>query len=63
MKKYGDGWKIYLKDGKPWPAGSIIRNPDLADTLDKIAEDGKDAFYKGEIANKIVDQIKKMAVY
>ena len=59
LKKYGDGWKIYLKDGEPWPVGSIITNPDLADTLDKIAEGGKDAFYKGEIADRIVAQVAK----
>lgn len=59
LKTYGDGWKIYLKDGQPWPVGSIISNPDLADTLDKIAKGGKDAFYKGEIADKIIAQVAK----
>ena len=59
LKQYGDGWKIYLKDGEPWPVGSILRNPDLADTLDKIALGGKDAFYKGEIADKMVAQVRK----
>jgi len=59
LKQYGDGWKIYLQGGKPAAVGSILRNPDLADTLDKIARGGKDAFYKGEIADKIVDQVKK----
>ncbi len=59
LKQYGDGWKIYLKDGEPYPVGSILRNPDLADTLEKIARGGKDAFYKGEIANKMVAQVQK----
>lgn len=59
LKMYGGGWKVYLKDGEPWPVGSIITNPDLADTLDKIAEGGKDAFYRGEIADAIVEQVKK----
>lgn len=59
LKQYGDGWKIYLQDGKPYPVGSILRNPDLADTLDKIARGGKDAFYKGEIADKMVAQVAK----
>lgn len=59
LKTYGDGWKIYLKDGEAWPVGSMISNPDLADTLDKIAAGGKDAFYKGEIADKIIAQVKK----
>ena len=59
LKTYGDGWKIYLKDGQPWPVGSIICNPDLAETLDKIADGGKDAFYKGDIADRIIAQVKK----
>ena len=59
LKTYGDGWKIYLKDGQAWPVGSMISNPDLADTLDKIAAGGKDAFYKGEIADKLIAQVEK----
>ena len=59
LEKYGDGWKIYLKDGKPYPVGSKICNPDLANTLDKIAEGGKDAFYKGDIADRIIRQVQK----
>ena len=59
LKTYGDGWKIYLKDGQAWPVGSVISNPDLANTLDKIAKGGKDAFYKGEIADKIIAQVEK----
>lgn len=59
LLKYGDGWKIYLKDGQSWPVGSILRNPDLADTLDKIALGGRDAFYKGDIADRIVAQVEK----
>ncbi len=59
LKQYGDGWKIYLKDGAPYPVGSILRNPDLADTLDTIAAGGKDAFYKGDIADRIIRQVQK----
>jgi len=59
LKQYGDGWKIYLQNGEAYPVGSILRNPDLANTLDKIAEGGKDAFYKGEIADRIIAQVQK----
>lgn len=59
LKKYGDGWKIYLKDGKPWPVGSMVKNPDLADTLDKIAHGGREVFYEGDIADRIIAQVKK----
>jgi gamma-glutamyltranspeptidase/glutathione hydrolase len=33
--------------------GETWRNPNLADTLEKIAEGGRDAFYKGEIARTV----------
>ena len=59
LKAYGDGWKIYLQEDRPWPVGSMLCNPDLADTLDRIAAGGRDAFYKGEIADRIVAQAEK----
>jgi gamma-glutamyltranspeptidase/glutathione hydrolase len=59
LKKYGDGWKIYLNDDKPWPVGSMLKNPDLAATLDKIAKGGKEVFYEGEIADRIIDLVEK----
>lgn len=43
----------YLIDGKAPVEGQIFKNPDLANTLEKIAEGGRDAFYKGEIADTI----------
>jgi gamma-glutamyltranspeptidase/glutathione hydrolase len=39
--------------GAPKPAGTRLRNPDLADTLGVIAEKGADAFYTGEIAEAV----------
>ena len=47
----------YLKDGMPYEIGDVITNEDLAVTLEKIAEGGKDAFYTGEIAQAIVDTV------
>src|SRR4026209_28660 len=47
--------QTYTRDGKGrTPAkGDIFKNPALATTLRLIAEKGRDAFYKGEIADKI----------
>jgi gamma-glutamyltranspeptidase / glutathione hydrolase len=39
--------------------GEVFRNPDLAASLRQIAEHGPEAFYKGEIANKILDGMKR----
>lgn len=49
----GEG-KIYLKDGLLYEAGDTFKNPILADTLELIAKEGRDVFYKGVIADKIV---------
>jgi gamma-glutamyltranspeptidase/glutathione hydrolase len=45
-------------EGKPWPAGHILTNPALAATLETIARDGPDAFYKGNIAADIAHAVQ-----
>lgn len=44
---------VFLKDGQPPQKGERFRNPDLANTYEMIAEQGRDVFYKGEIAKTI----------
>jgi gamma-glutamyltranspeptidase / glutathione hydrolase len=43
----------YLPGGSPPPVGSLLRNPALATTLEGIAHGGKDAFYKGHVAQRL----------
>jgi gamma-glutamyltranspeptidase/glutathione hydrolase len=38
--------------------GQLIKLPDLADILEKVAAEGRDAFYKGEVAQKLVDGVR-----
>jgi len=44
----------FLPGGKPLEAGALLRQPDLARTLGLIRRDGPKAFYRGEIARRIV---------
>ena len=50
--------KIFLNDGFPREAGDTLRNPDLANTLRLIADQGRDAFYHGPVAESIVDAVQ-----
>lgn len=50
--------KTFLDDGFPKEPGSTLRNPDLANTLRLIAEQGRDAFYHGPVAQSIVDAVQ-----
>ncbi|MGZ5182934.1 MAG: gamma-glutamyltransferase family protein, partial [Ramlibacter sp.] len=52
------GAYFYGPDGKPWPVGHILKNPELARTLREIAEGGADVFYTGRIARDIEAKIK-----
>ena len=43
----------WFVDGRMPPEGTIFRNPDLAATYEQLASEGRDAFYRGAIADAI----------
>ena len=45
--------EYFYPDGEPLQAGDFLRNPEYAQTLTRIAEEGPQAFYSGEIAEAI----------
>lgn len=45
---------FFKKGGQPYDVGELFIQKDLAQTLKLIARKGRDAFYKGDIADKIV---------
>jgi len=49
----------YLPGDRPPKVGEIFRNPDLAWSLEQIAQHGREAFYKGEVAAKILESMKR----
>lgn len=51
--KFPNVREVYLPGGKAPKRGELFRNPQLANTLEKIAKGGRDAFYKGDIARTI----------
>ena len=46
--------RVYLPNGKPPSVGQVFQNHDLAKALRLVAQNGADAFYKGEIARAIL---------
>ena len=49
---------FFTAAGAPKPAGTVLRNPELAATLRALADQGADAFYSGEIARDIVAAVR-----
>ncbi|MEZ4888376.1 MAG: gamma-glutamyltransferase [Chitinophagales bacterium] len=58
ISKYPNVLATYTIEGKTPQKGQIFKNPDLANTLEKVAKKGRDVFYKGEIA-KTIDAFMK----
>lgn len=50
---------LYLPGDRAPKVGEVFKNPDLALSLEQIAEHGRDAFYKGEISKKVLDAEKR----
>jgi gamma-glutamyltranspeptidase/glutathione hydrolase len=59
LSKYPGFSEQYTINGQAPKEGQLWKNPNLANTLKTIAEDGRDAFYKGAIAHTIADYMKK----
>lgn len=51
--------ETYMPNGHIPKKGEVFKNPNLSNTYEKIANEGRDAFYKGEIARTIDAYIKK----
>ena len=58
LQRYQSSREILLRDGEIPEQGSLIKQPDLAQTLRLLAERGRDGFYHGEVAQKLVDSVQ-----
>jgi gamma-glutamyltranspeptidase/glutathione hydrolase len=50
---------FYQVNGAPHPIAYTLRNPDLAEVLQRVAKEGVNAFYTGEVAQAIVDKVQQ----
>ncbi|MGE0459806.1 MAG: gamma-glutamyltransferase [Vicinamibacterales bacterium] len=58
FKKYPASLAQFSKNGQPYEAGDILKQPDLARTLQRIADQGPAGFYEGETAALIEKDMK-----
>ena len=54
FKQFPNVAATFLDNGQPWKAGQVLKQPQLAATLELIAKDGTRAFYEGPIAAAVV---------
>lgn len=59
-EKYPNFKETYMPDGTMPQKGEIFKNPYLAKTYQTIADKGRDAFYKGDIAKTIAGHVQEM---
>ncbi|MEX0899306.1 MAG: gamma-glutamyltransferase [Gammaproteobacteria bacterium] len=57
LRRYGT--TAFFIDGAPPKAGDRLRLPELAATLEALARDGGESFYRGAIAEKLVDGVRE----
>jgi len=59
MERYRGTREVFLADGDPPQVGETLKQPDLARTLELLAEKGFDGFYKGDVAGKLLASVEE----
>lgn len=55
--------KIFLPEGRLFEAGELLRNPDMAGTIDRIGKGGADEFYRGGLSAEIAGDLEANGAY
>ncbi len=58
MRANAETARIFLVDGAPPADGTLLKQPDLAATLARLAAYGRDGFYAGAVAERLVDGVR-----
>lgn len=57
FEKFPESKRIFVRDGNPYSAGDTFRQPELAATLERIAQIGPEEFYRGQTAKDLTEQM------
>jgi gamma-glutamyltranspeptidase/glutathione hydrolase len=58
MSRLPDSKRVWLPNGRSPHAAELFRNPEFARTLQTIADNGYDAFYRGDIGRQIAEAVQ-----
>jgi gamma-glutamyltranspeptidase/glutathione hydrolase len=59
LRRSEEGRRVYEHEGRRYSAGDWLRLPDLARTLEEIAEEGADILYRGELGRRLMARVKE----
>jgi len=59
IARFPETAKTYMPGGQPLQPGDVVLNPEYAETLKLVAQDGPDVLYKGELGSLAVDYLHK----
>ena len=59
LNNYPASQRVWLPGGRSPRTGEVFLNPELANTLETIAGEGADAFYRGDIGQAIADSVQE----
>ena len=59
-RDYPETARLLLKDGRPPRRGERVTNPELARTLEELAEGGPSIFYRGQLAERIASRVEEL---
>jgi gamma-glutamyltranspeptidase/glutathione hydrolase len=58
LERFTESKRIFLKEGKYYNEGEILKQPEMAKTLDRMKKEGPREFYEGRTAQLIADDMK-----
>lgn len=59
LGRFDEFCKVFLNNGKPYNPGEVMKQKDLGETLENIAQYGSDYFYRSDFTKKLVTNLKE----